>query len=95
MQNARSSTEQLELFQDYKDKLKALVGEEEMTRIISQAIFFTVMGPNDIANNYFSVVPLRRLQYDVSSYVDFLVSSAINFTTVNGIYDFSYAELIQ
>ncbi|TVU10707.1 hypothetical protein EJB05_44251 [Eragrostis curvula] len=74
-----SSTDQLELFQDYKEKLKALVGEEEMTRVISQGIFFTAMGSNDIANNYFAV-PLRRHQYDVSSYVDFLVSSAVNFT---------------
>ncbi|TVU10712.1 hypothetical protein EJB05_44256, partial [Eragrostis curvula] len=79
MKNAISSTGQLKLFQNYKEKLRALVGEEEMTRVISQGIFFTVMGANDIANNYF-LFPSRCLQYDVSSYVDFLVSSAINFT---------------
>ncbi|KAL6909804.1 hypothetical protein ACP4OV_001463 [Aristida adscensionis] len=78
--NARSSTEQLEFFQDYKDKVTRLVGEEEMTRVISQGVFFTIMGANDIANNYFAV-PLRRHEYDLPSYVDFLVSSAINFTT--------------
>ncbi|KAK3132560.1 hypothetical protein QOZ80_6AG0524470 [Eleusine coracana subsp. coracana] len=79
LSTAISNTGQLELFQDYKEKLTALVGEEEMTRVISQGVFFTVMGANDIANNYFTV-PLRRHQYDVSSYVDFLVSSAVNFT---------------
>lgn len=74
-----SSADQLQLFQDYKDKLAALAGEEEMERVVSQAVYFTVMGANDIVNNYF-ILPIRRHQYDLSSYVDFLVSSAINFT---------------
>ncbi|KAL6604056.1 hypothetical protein ACP70R_044417 [Stipagrostis hirtigluma subsp. patula] len=77
--NARSSAEQLELFHDYKEKVTALVGEEELERVLSQAAFFTVMGANDLANNYFSL-PLRRHEYDLPSYADFLVSSAINFT---------------
>ncbi|KAL6647271.1 hypothetical protein ACP70R_014708 [Stipagrostis hirtigluma subsp. patula] len=82
--SARSSAEQLKLFHDYKEKLTALVGKEEMTRAISQAIFFTLMGTNDLMNNYF-IVPLRKHEYDLPSYVDFLVSSAINFTmTLNG-----------
>ncbi|TVU10708.1 hypothetical protein EJB05_44252, partial [Eragrostis curvula] len=33
--------EQLELFQQHKDKVKALLGEETMTSIISNAIYFT------------------------------------------------------
>ncbi|CAL5042763.1 unnamed protein product [Urochloa decumbens] len=74
-----SSTNQLELFADYKEKLRALVGQEEMERVISEGIFFTVMGANDIVNNYFAL-PLRRHEYDLPSYVEFLVSSAINFT---------------
>ncbi|CAL5047861.1 unnamed protein product [Urochloa decumbens] len=74
-----SSTNQLELFADYKEKLRALVGEEEMERVISEGVFFTVMGANDIVNNYFTL-PLRRHEYDLPSYVEFLVSSAINFT---------------
>ena len=81
MQTARSSAEQLELSHDYKEKVAAIVGEEKMTRVISKAIFFTIMGANDIVNNYFAV-PLRRHEYDLPSYIDFLVSSAINFTMV-------------
>ncbi|XP_037455163.1 GDSL esterase/lipase At1g20120-like [Triticum dicoccoides] len=77
---ATSSTGQLELFLEYKERLRALVGEEEMTRVISEGIYFTVMGANDLANNYFTV-PLRHHQYDLPSYVKFLVSSAVNFTT--------------
>jgi hypothetical protein len=81
VQTTLSSADQLQLFQDYKDKLAALAGEEEMERVVSQAVYFTVMGANDIVNNYF-ILPIRRHQYDLSSYVDFLVSSAINFTRV-------------
>lgn len=79
LSSARSSADQLELFQNYKEKLASLVGEKEMARVLSQAVFFTVMGANDIVNNYFAV-PLRRHEYDLPSYTDFLVSSAINFT---------------
>ncbi|KAM0883774.1 hypothetical protein ACQ4PT_031403 [Festuca glaucescens] len=77
---ATSSTGQLELFHDYKERLKSLVGEEETSRVISEGIYFTVNGANDLANNYFSIIPLRRHQYDIPSYVRFIVSSAVNFT---------------
>ncbi|XP_047045964.1 GDSL esterase/lipase EXL1-like [Lolium rigidum] len=76
---ATSSTGQLELFLEYKERLKSLVGEEETARVISEGIYFTVMGANDLANNYF-LLPLRRHQYDLPSYINFLVSSAVNFT---------------
>uniref|UniRef100_A0A453S9Q8 SGNH hydrolase-type esterase domain-containing protein n=1 Tax=Aegilops tauschii subsp. strangulata TaxID=200361 RepID=A0A453S9Q8_AEGTS len=79
--NARSSTEQLGLFLKYKERLKASVGEDEMTRVISEGIYFTVMGANDLVNNYFTF-PLRPHQYNLPSYVKFLVSSAVNFTMV-------------
>nr|XP_045086578.1 GDSL esterase/lipase EXL2 isoform X8 [Aegilops tauschii subsp. strangulata] len=78
-ETATSSTGQLDLFLEYKEKLITLVGEEEATRVISEGIYFTAMGANDIANNYFSI-PLRRHQYDLPSYVNFLISSAVNFT---------------
>ncbi|XP_047051461.1 GDSL esterase/lipase At1g20120-like [Lolium rigidum] len=77
---ATSSTGQLELFHDYKERLKALVGEQEMTRVISEGIYFTVYGANDFTNNYFSQISMRRYQYDLPSYIRFLVSSAVNFT---------------
>ncbi|KAF0904455.1 hypothetical protein E2562_034565 [Oryza meyeriana var. granulata] len=76
---AISSSGQLDLFSDYKQKLTSLIGEEAMTRVLSKAVFFTVMGANDILNNYFSL-PVRQHQYDIPGYVDFLVSNAVNFT---------------
>ena len=82
MQTAISSSGQLNLFSDYKQKLTSLIGEEAMTSILSEAVFFTVMGANDLLNNYFTL-PVRRHQYDIPGYVDFVVSNAVNFTLVN------------
>ncbi|EEC80567.1 hypothetical protein OsI_22891 [Oryza sativa Indica Group] len=76
---AISSSGQLNLFSDYKQKLTSLIGEEAMTSILSEAVFFTVMGANDLLNNYFTL-PVRRHQYDIPGYVDFVVSNAVNFT---------------
>ncbi|CAM0910608.1 unnamed protein product [Alopecurus aequalis] len=76
---ATTSIGQLKSFLDYKEKVKDLVGEEEMTRVVSEGIYFTAMGANDLVNNYFTF-PLRRHQYDLPSYIEFLVSAAVNFT---------------
>ena len=84
LQAATTSTGQLESFLDYKEKIKDLVGEEEMKRVVSEGVYFTTMGANDLVNNYFTI-PLRRHQYDLPSYVEFLVSSAVNFTMVRAI----------
>ena len=84
LQAATTSTGQLESFLDYKEKIKDLVGEEEMKRVVSEGVYFTTMGANDLVNNYFTI-PLRRHQYDLPSYVEFLVSLAVNFTMVRAI----------
>uniref|UniRef100_A0A0E0PXL7 Uncharacterized protein n=1 Tax=Oryza rufipogon TaxID=4529 RepID=A0A0E0PXL7_ORYRU len=76
---AISSSQQLQLFEEYKEKLKSLVGEEDMTQVVAEAVYFTSMGGNDLANNYF-LIPFKQHQYDLGSYVDFLVSLAVNFT---------------
>uniref|UniRef100_A0A0D9WQG8 SGNH hydrolase-type esterase domain-containing protein n=1 Tax=Leersia perrieri TaxID=77586 RepID=A0A0D9WQG8_9ORYZ len=62
-----------------KEKLRTLVGEETMTQVVSEALYFTSMGGNDLVNNYF-LIPFKQDQYNLSSYVDFLISSAVNFT---------------
>lgn len=52
-----------------------------MTQVVAEAVYFTSMGGNDLANNYF-LIPFKQHQYDLGSYVDFLVSLAVNFTLV-------------
>uniref|UniRef100_J3MDY6 SGNH hydrolase-type esterase domain-containing protein n=1 Tax=Oryza brachyantha TaxID=4533 RepID=J3MDY6_ORYBR len=73
-----SSTQQLQLFEAYKEKLVKTIGQEAAAQVITDSIYFTSMGGNDLANNYF-LIPFKQHQYDLGSYVDFLVSSAVNF----------------
>lgn len=71
-------TDQLNLFKEYKEKLKKIAGEDKAIDIVSKSIYLVVTGSDDIANTYFTA-QFRRLQYDLPSYIDFLVQSASTF----------------
>ncbi|XP_077231375.1 GDSL esterase/lipase At1g58525-like isoform X1 [Tasmannia lanceolata] len=70
--------DQLELFKEYIEKLKAITGEERAARIVSHSIYIVIIGTDDLANTYFGTT-LRRAHYNVASYADFLVGSASSF----------------
>lgn len=80
-QVAMTLDEQLDHFKEYRSKLKSLVGENETIHILSRGLVVVVAGSNDIANTYFGRV-IRRSQYDINSYTDFLSKSAKDFMTV-------------
>ncbi|KAL3634338.1 hypothetical protein CASFOL_021392 [Castilleja foliolosa] len=69
---------QLDQFKEYIIKLKGIVGEENANKILSNSLYLVVAGTDDIANNYFAI-GTRRVQYDISSYADLLVSLATSF----------------
>ncbi|XP_027362040.1 GDSL esterase/lipase EXL3-like [Abrus precatorius] len=73
-----SLSDQLDKFNEYKNKIKEAVGENRTATIISKSIYIVCMGSNDIANTY-STLPFRRPHYDVPSYTDLLASQASNF----------------
>ena len=73
-------SQQLQYFQEYVSKVKAMVGEERTNFIISNAVFFVVAGSDDIANTYFLL--RARSQYDVPSYTDLMSDSASSFVQV-------------
>ncbi|KAI3725502.1 hypothetical protein L1987_65292 [Smallanthus sonchifolius] len=73
-----SFAEQLQQFEEYIVKLKSMVGEERTRYILANSLFLVVAGSDDLANTYFTV-GIRRLQYDIPSYADLMVSSASNF----------------
>ncbi|XP_057973595.1 GDSL esterase/lipase EXL3-like [Malania oleifera] len=72
-----SLSDQLELFKEYMEKLKAAVGEERTETIISKSIYIVCAGSDDIANTYYST-PYRS-QYDLPSYTDLMLNSALSF----------------
>lgn len=73
-----SLSEQLDLFKSYIEKLKAAVGENRTTTILSNSIVMVCSGSDDIANTYFTT-PYRRSKYDIHSYTDLMLRSASNF----------------
>lgn len=64
---------QLKMFKEYLEKLKSIVGVEKTSYLLTNSVFLLVAASNDLANTYFSF-GIRRFQYDVPSYADFLVS---------------------
>lgn len=73
-----SLSDQLELFKDYIKKIKAAVGEEKATAILSKSVIIVCTGSDDIANTYF-ITPFRRFHYDVASYTDLMLQSGSSF----------------
>ncbi|KAI3745809.1 hypothetical protein L6452_08219 [Arctium lappa] len=73
-----SFADQLDQFKEYIEKLKGIVGEERTQYILTNSLFLVVAGSNDLANTYFTI-GIRKLQYDIPSYSNLMVSSASNF----------------
>lgn len=78
LMNVYTMSDQLKMFEEYIQKLKLMVGEEESGRILTNSMYMVVTGTDDLANTYFSI-GTRRFQYDINSYTDFLVQSASQF----------------
>ncbi|XP_020700914.1 GDSL esterase/lipase EXL3-like [Dendrobium catenatum] len=73
-----SMDDQLDLFIEYKEKVKAIVGEKKAAYITNNSEYLVVTGTDDLANTYFTT-PFRRLEYDLPSYINFTVQSASTF----------------
>lgn len=74
--------DQVDLLRNYKEKLKAIVGEERTEFIVSNSLVFVVAGSNDIANTYY-LSRAREFQYDISSYTDLMANSASDLVKVS------------
>lgn len=72
-----SLNDQLEMFKEYIEKLKVLVGEDGTNFILANSLFMVVAGSDDFANTYFTL--RARKEYDVPSYANFMVTSASTF----------------
>lgn len=71
----------MKFFDEYKEKLRGVAGDEKADSIISEALYIVCTGTVDFALTYFST-PFRSKHYDIPSYVELLVSSASTFLKV-------------
>ncbi|GMH06569.1 hypothetical protein Nepgr_008409 [Nepenthes gracilis] len=76
--NALSLTDQLRLFKEYKEKLKAGIGKDRASNIISESLYAIFIGSNDLTNTYYSTL-LRRPYYSISAYTDLMIAYALRF----------------
>ncbi|KAK8956688.1 GDSL esterase/lipase EXL3 [Platanthera zijinensis] len=76
--SAISMDEQLNLFKEYKEKVKAIVGEKKAEYLTCNSAYLVVTGTDDLVNTYFTT-PFRRFQFDLLSYINFTVQSASTF----------------
>ncbi|XP_039170185.1 GDSL esterase/lipase EXL3 [Eucalyptus grandis] len=69
---------QLQLFDEYKMKLKSFIGEKRADSVVANGLYVVSAGSNDIANTYFHTLT-RLFDYSVSSYTELLARSASSF----------------
>lgn len=66
---------QLEYFQEYQEKVSALIGAEGAQRLVNQALVLITVGGNDFVNNYYLVpYSARSRQYALPDYVKYVIS---------------------
>ncbi|KAJ8760546.1 hypothetical protein K2173_015213 [Erythroxylum novogranatense] len=66
---------QLEYFQQYQQRVSALIGPEQAQRLVNEALVLMTLGGNDFVNNYY-LVPFsaRSRQFALPDYVVYLIS---------------------
>lgn len=66
---------QLEYFQQYQQRVRALIGADRTKQLVKQALVLMTLGGNDFVNNYYLVpYSARSRQYSLPDYVQFLIS---------------------
>ncbi|GJT89386.1 GDSL esterase/lipase-like protein [Tanacetum coccineum] len=71
-------SDQLQMFKQYIIKLKRNIGDEAAHNIITNSVVLISASTNDLILSYYDV-PIRRIEYDVHTYVNMLANLAINF----------------
>lgn len=71
--------QQLAYFQQYQERVSALIGSDQTRELINGALVLITLGGNDWVNNYF-VIPFSRRsrQFSVPDYAKYLVSQYRN-----------------
>ena len=65
---------QLEYFQEYQRRVRALIGPARARRLVDRALVLITVGGNDFVNNYYLVpYSARSRQYSLPDYVKFLI----------------------
>ncbi|WOK98755.1 GDSL esterase/lipase LTL1 [Canna indica] len=68
-------SKQLQYFQEYQQKLSAMIGPSQAQKLVNQALVLITLGGNDFVNNYFLVhYSLRSREFTLPDYIRYLIS---------------------
>ncbi|ONK57304.1 uncharacterized protein A4U43_C10F18690 [Asparagus officinalis] len=68
-------SKQLEYFEQYQQRLSSLIGADEATRLVNDALVLITLGGNDFVNNYYLVpYSARSREFSLPDYVQYLIS---------------------
>ncbi|XVE90054.1 hypothetical protein DITRI_Ditri20bG0045900 [Diplodiscus trichospermus] len=67
--------QQMQYFQQYQQRVSALIGPEQTQRLVNEALVLMTLGGNDFVNNYY-LVPFsaRSRQFALPDYVVYIIS---------------------
>ncbi|KAL0402561.1 UNVERIFIED_CONTAM: GDSL esterase/lipase [Sesamum latifolium] len=67
--------EQLNFFQQYQQRVSAVIGEEQTKKLVKESLVLMTLGGNDFVNNYYLVpYSARSRQFPLPKYVPYVVS---------------------
>lgn len=75
-------SKQIEYFKQYVVRLKGIVGEEDAKKIVNGALVVLSAGTNDFGFNFYDI-PIRRLEFNISGYQEFLQNRIQRFIKVS------------
>ncbi|XP_051121188.1 GDSL esterase/lipase At5g33370-like [Andrographis paniculata] len=67
--------QQLQYFEQYQQRVREIVGEDETKRLVNDALVLITLGGNDFVNNYYLIpYSARSRQYSLQDYVPYVIS---------------------
>lgn len=74
---------QFEYFQEYQNRVTALIGPQRTKQLVNGALILITVGGNDFVNNYFLVpYSARSRQFSLPNYVKYVISEYRKLLTV-------------
>lgn len=76
--------QQLDYFEEYQQRLKALIGKEKAHKHVKESLVLITLGGNDFVNNYYLVpYSARSQEYPLPKYVPYVISEYKKVLQVN------------
>lgn len=72
-------SKQADYFRTYKERISKIIGETEAKDLIENALVIIFAGTNDFTLNYYDLPTMRRLQYNITGYQDFVLEKLQDF----------------